>query len=146
MVEPKRPYREPEDIGTDSPAQGEAKRQSIAGFKGGPRSAKIRGVGKQPAQSSGRRPHRHEQAPAAAKSFTPEENPAEQGEGEASPERLKARSRLQGIEPRSGSHRARGERTSEIGQQGAPAHGQTPRGGGRQHVPGRGKERRPTEE
>lgn len=91
--------------------------------------SKTPGVGKQPPQTSGRRSKRHEQAPTAAKSFTPEESPVEQGEGEPSPERLKARSRLQGIEPRSGSHRARGERTEETGAQGPPAHNPPPREG-----------------
>jgi hypothetical protein len=132
MTPSRDPHRKPQDIGKDSPATGEAKRQSITGDKGGPRSAQIRGKGKQPPQSSGRRSKRHEQAPTEAKSFTPEENPVEQGEGEPSPERLKARSRIQGLEPRSGSHQAQGERTEETGMEGPPAHGRTPREG-RQH-------------
>jgi hypothetical protein len=132
MAERDTPRRRPQDIGKDSPATGEAKRQSITGGKGGPRSAKVHGKGKQPPQSSGRRARRHEQASRTAKSFTPEESPVEQGEGERSPERLKARSRLQGLEPRSGSHRAQGERTEEIAVEGPPAHGRTPREG-RQH-------------
>ena len=132
MAEPRKPHRKPQDIGKDSPATGEAKRQSITGGKGGPRSAQVRGKGRQPPQSSGRRSKRHEPPPHEAKSFTPEENPVEQGEGEPSPERLKARSRLQGLEPRSGSHQARGERTEEEAVEGPPAHGRTPREG-RQH-------------
>ncbi len=129
MVEPTEPRRKPKDIGKDSPATGEAKRQSITGGKGGPRSAKIRGVGKQPPQSSGRRSRQYEPVPTDRKSFTPEESPVEQGAGERSPERLKARSRIQGIEPRSGEHRAHGERTEEIGVEGPPAHGRPPREG-----------------
>jgi hypothetical protein len=132
MVEPTQPRRKPQNIGKDSPATGEAKRQSITGGKGGPRSAKIHGAGKQPPQSSGRRSRKHEQAPTTAKSFTPEENPIEQGTGRRSPERLRAREREQGIEPRSGEHRTHGERTEETGLQGPPAHRPPPRKG-RQH-------------
>lgn len=126
------PHRRPQDIGKDSPATGEAKRQGIAGAKGGPRAAQVHGKGKQPPQSSGRRSRRHEQPPREAKSFTREESPVEQGLGERSPERLKARSRQQGIEPRSGGHRSHGERTEEQALEGPPAHRRPPREG-RQH-------------
>jgi len=111
MAERDTPHRRPQDIGKDSPAKGEAKEQSIAGDRGGPRAPQIRGVGKQPAQTSGRRSKRHEEPPKEAKSFSPEEAPSEQGEGEPSPEQLKERSSLQGIEPRSGSHSADDELT-----------------------------------
>lgn len=132
MAEPTQPRRKPQDIGKDSPASGEAKRQGITGKKGGPRAAQVHGVGRQPPQTSGRRPRRHEQVPSERKRFTRGESPVEQGEGEPSPGRIKARSRLQGFEPRSGSHSARGEDTEEIGMEGPPAHGRTPREG-RQH-------------
>src|SRR5690606_23685401 len=95
------PDRRPEDIGADSPASGEAKRQSIAGARGGPRQAQPRGKERQPPQSSGRRSKRHEHLPTARKSFSPEEDPSLQGRGGPSPEMI-ARSQ-QGIEPRSGS-------------------------------------------
>lgn len=134
MVDPKDPYRKPEDIGTDSPPTGEAKRQAITGARGGPRASQTRGVGKQPAQESGRRSSRHEHLPEEVKSFTPDEDPSEQGTGDPSPEQLKARSSLQGIGPRSGSHQSRGERTEELAQQGPPDHGHTR--AGRQRVPG----------
>jgi hypothetical protein len=126
------PHRKPQDIGKDSPATGEAKRQGITGAKGGPRAAQVPGRGKQPPQSSGRRSRRHEQAPREAKSFTPEESPVEQGLGEPSPERLAARSSQQGIEPRCGGHRSQGEETEEISSEGPPAHNPPPREG-RQH-------------
>jgi hypothetical protein len=134
MVEPYDPYKKPQDIGAGSPASGEAKRQGISGARGGPRQARTRGISKQPAQTSGRRSVRHQQAPMQRKSFAPEENPAEQGTGEPSPERLRARSREQGIEPRSGSHAAHGERTQERSIQGPPDAGHTRYG--RQKVPG----------
>ncbi len=135
MPGPYHPYREPEDVGSESPASGEAKEQDIGGARGGPQQPKQRGKAKQPAQESGRRSARHLQPPVERKSFAPEENPAEQGTGEPSPQRLKERPSLQGIEPRSGSHGAHGERTEERAQQGPPAHGHTRHG--RQHVPGR---------
>lgn len=126
------PDRRPEDIGADSPASGEAKRQSIAGARGGPRQAQTRGKERQPPQSSGRRSKRHEHLPTARKSFSPEEDPSLQGRGGPSPEMI-TRSQ-QGIEPRSGSHSAHGERTEELGQQGPPDHSHTR--AGRQRVPG----------
>ncbi|HEX7048661.1 MAG TPA: hypothetical protein VF188_00495 [Longimicrobiales bacterium] len=135
MVGPYHPYREPEDIGSDSPATGEAKSQRISGIRGGPRQARTRGKGRQPPQESGRRSARHEQIPTEPKSFAPEEDPSRQGTGAPSPERLAARSRQQGITPRSGMHRAHGETTEAEAQQGPPAHGHTRHG--RQRVPGR---------
>lgn len=134
MPGPYDPYREPEDIGAESPARGSAKQQAISGARGGPRQAKQRGKTKQPAQDSGRRAARHLQRPVEAKSFRREEDPDEQGTGEPHPDRLRTRSALQGIGSRSGSHAAHGERTEELGQQGPPDHGHTRHG--RQRVPG----------
>lgn len=134
MADPYDPYRKPEDVGSESPSSGEAKRQSISGARGGPRQARTRGVMKQPAQESGRRSRRHQQKPTERKSFALEEDPAEQGTGSPGPERIRARSAEQGIEPRSGSHRAHGERTQERAVQGPPHHGHTREG--RQKVPG----------
>lgn len=104
MPGPYDPYREPEDIGAESPPTGTAKEQEIAGARGGPRQARTRGKGKQPAQESGRRSARHQQRPTQRKSFAPEEDPDEQGTGEPSADRIRERSSLQGIKPRSGSH------------------------------------------
>lgn len=134
MPGPYDPYREPEDIGSESPATGEAKAQSISGARGGPRQPKTPGKPKQPAQDSGRRSARHQTRPTARKGFARGESPAAQGTGKPRPARLRARDAAQGIEPRSGSHRAHGERTEERGQQGPPDHGHTRHG--RQRVPG----------
>lgn len=132
MTEPFDPNRKPQDIGSASPASGEAKRQSIAGARGGPRQARTRGAGRQPPQASGRRSKRHEHRPTARKSFAPEEDPSMQGRGKPSPETIARRQ--QGIEPRSGSHSAHDERIEELGQQGPPDRGHTR--AGRQRVPG----------
>lgn len=137
MVEPYHPYRKPKDVGSESPASGEAKEQLRTGHRGGPQEDQVPGKTKQPAQESGRRSVRHEPIPTEPKSFAPEENPALQGKGRPSPERLKARSSEQGIEPRSGSHRAHGERTEERAMQGEPDRGHARHG--RQRVPGQPK-------
>lgn len=94
------PYKRPKDLGKESPASGEAKEQSISGTRGGPQQSRPRGTPKQPAQTSGRRSKRHEQAPKARKSFAPDEDPSEQGEGEPSAETIKKRSDQQGIDAR----------------------------------------------
>src|SRR5690606_1119828 len=134
MPGPYDPYREPEDVGAKSPASGSAKQQNISGARGGPRQARQRGKGKQPAQTSGRRSARHQQPPTERKSFAPDEDPDLQGTGRPSPDRIRTRSSIQGISGRSGSHAAQGDRTEEIGRRGAPRGGHTRHG--RQHVPG----------
>lgn len=136
MAEAYDPYREPKDIGSESPASEEAKEQGRTGQSGGPQQAKTPGKGKQPAQTSGRRSSEHEQEPTVRKHFDPEESPSAQGEGKPSPETLKKRQAEQGIEPKSGSHSAHGERTEEEAQKGPPHDAHTRHG--RQHVPGRG--------
>lgn len=136
MAEAYDPHKRPEDVGSESPASEEAKEQGRTGHSGGPREAKPGGKSHQPAQTSGRRPTRHEQPPTERKSFSPEESPSAQGDGEPSPETLKKRQAQRGIAPRSGSHSAHGERTEEEGRKGPPS-GEHARHG-RQHVPGRG--------
>lgn len=138
MAGPYDPDREPEDIGSESPASEEAKEQRRAGQRGGPQQAKTPGRGRQPPQTSGRRPARHEQPPKERKRFSPEESPSAQGDGEPSPETLKRRQGQQGIEPKSGSHSAHGERAEEEARKGPPRDEHARHG--RQHVPGRGDE------
>lgn len=122
MVEPYHPYKKPEEVGAESPASGEAKRQSIAGARGGPQDVRFRPQRmKQPPQTSGRRSRRHERVREMRKSFAPEENPALQAdEGRLRPGRIRTDPALLGIEPRSGMHRSHGERTEELAQQGMP--------------------------
>lgn len=134
MPGPYDPYKRPEDVGAESPASREAKEQNASGARGGPREARQRGVGKQPAQESGRRPARHEQKPTERKSFDPDESPAEQGTGEPGPAQIREHMAQQGITPRSGSHGAHDERAEELAQEGPPGHGHTRHG--RQKVPG----------
>ena len=101
MPGPYDPYRRPRDVGSASPASGEAKQQDAAGPRGGPQEARSRPrVPKQPPQTSGRRAARHQQPPAERKRFTRAENPSRQGRGKPNLERVKQRSRLRGI----GSH------------------------------------------
>lgn len=128
MPGPFDPYREPRDVGAESPASGSAKKQNISGARGGPRQAGQRGKGKQPAQTSGRRSARHQQRPTERKSFPPDEDPDLQGTGRPRPDRLRTRSNIQGIGARSGSHAAQGERTEEIAREGPP-HGEHARHG-----------------
>jgi hypothetical protein len=92
------PYRRPQDVGSESPASLEAKRQGAAGARGGPQEARTRPrTPKQPAQTSGRRAARHQQPRAQRKHFTRAENPSRQGRGEPNLERVKQRSRLRGL-------------------------------------------------
>ncbi len=102
MPGPYDPYRKPEDVGAESPASGSAKEQLISGARGGPRQARSRGKGKQPPQNSGRRSARHLHRPAEPKSFAPDEDPDLQGTGRPSPESLRRRSSLRGLDPRGG--------------------------------------------
>lgn len=127
--------RKPQDVGSDSPASGEAKEQRIAGARGGPQEARTPPrVAKQPPQTSATRSAGHRQVPKARKTFAPEEDPSKQGAGEPGPEQLKERPSLQGIGGQSGSHSAQGERTEEEAQAGEPKAGHAWRG--RQHLPG----------
>src|SRR5690606_41339937 len=81
MPGPYDPYRKPEDVGAESPASGSAKEQSIARARGGPRQARQRGKGKQPAQTSGRPSPRPHHPPTAPKSLAPREGPDLHGPG-----------------------------------------------------------------
>ena len=103
MPGPYDPYRKPEDVGAESPASGSAKEQSIAGARGGPRQARQRGKGKQPAQTSGRRSARHHHRPTARKSFAPHEDPDLQGTGRPRPGTLREDPSLQGIDAHGGA-------------------------------------------
>ncbi|MFS8638806.1 MAG: hypothetical protein FWJ74_12005 [Gemmatimonadota bacterium] len=103
MPGPYDPYRKPEDVGAESPASGSAKEQSIAGARGGPRQARQRGKGKQPAQTSGRRSARHHHRPTARKSFAPHEDPDLQGTGRPRPGTLREDPSLRGIDAHGGA-------------------------------------------
>ena len=134
MVQPYHPYRKPRDVGSESPAHGEAKRQRIAGERGGRQEARPRPTApRQPAQTSGRRSARHLPLPAEPKKFAREEDPSRQGRGRPRLERVKMRSRLQGHEPRSGSHSAHAERVEEEAMRGI-RRGARHAWRGRQHV------------
>jgi len=101
MPGPYDPYRRPRDVGSESPASGEAKQQDASGPRGGPQEKqRAPQAPKQPAQASGRRAARHQQRPAERKTFTRAENPSRQGRGKPNLERIKQRSRLRGL----GSH------------------------------------------
>lgn len=132
---PGREHHRPEGIGRYSPASGSAKKERIAGTKGGPQAACERPrVPKQP-QTSGRWSARREHPVTERRSFAPEEDPELQGAGAPHAERVEREPRLQGLDARNGSHRACGERTEEAGQRGEPAGRHTRHG--RQKVPGR---------
>jgi hypothetical protein len=130
--------RKAKDVGSRSPAKGEAKEQQIAGAASGPQEAQTppRDGGKQPPQTSGRRAAAHEHVASERKNFEPEEDPSEQGRGAARPERIKQQSSQQGIGGRSPAHAGRTERAEEESQKGPPREGHTRTG--RQHLPGKG--------
>jgi hypothetical protein len=85
------------DIGSQSPAKGSAKEQHIAGASSGPQGEQTPSPtgGKQPPQTSNRRSKKHEHLPYETKSFTPEEDPDQQGD-QSSAESVRERSSLQG--------------------------------------------------
>jgi len=125
--------RDSRDVGSRSPVGKEAKEQERSGARGGPRASRSGGIPQQPSQASGRRSAEHEQPPTVRKGFEPGQAPSEQGERDHPSPHVIARHQ-QGIEPRSGSHTAHGERSEEEAQRGEP-HGEHSRHG-RQHVPG----------
>jgi hypothetical protein len=128
--------RSAKDVGSQSPAKGSAKKAHIEAQKSGPQSPKVPGVGSQPPQSSGRRSARHEHLPYEAKSFSPEEDPAQQGEAHSKPGVIKEQSTsLQGLR---GGGRASGARPNDVeatGRAGEPRSEHTRRG--RQQSPGK---------
>lgn len=135
MSDRKNPHRKPQHVGSDSPGEEEAREQVSAGERGGPQEAKQPPVTPdQPAQTSGRRSARHEQAPRERKHFTEEERPSAQRDGEPSPDSLKKGPAQRGIGAKSGSHGAHTERTEEEAQKGPPADEHTRHG--RQRVSG----------
>lgn len=94
---PHKRKRSAKDVGSQSPASGSAKEQSMHGASGGPQGEKPAGAGKQPPQTSGRRSARHEHLPQEAKGFSPEEDPAEQGDGERSADSIRRDPGMQGL-------------------------------------------------
>jgi hypothetical protein len=127
--------RKQNELGSESPASEEAKRQGMAGDRGS-ESEQMSGRGDQPEQGSNRSPAaRHTQDPEVRKSFEPGHAPSEQGEkGHPSPHVIAQHQ--QGAEPRSGSH-VQGDRSEEEAQRGEPQgeHGAASRHG-RQNIPG----------
>lgn len=133
MARPGERDRESRDVGSRSPVSEEAKDQEWSGARGGPRAGRSEGTQPQPPQASGRRGAGHEQPPTVRKGFEPGRAPSEQGEKDHPSPHVIARHQ-QGIEPRSGSHTAHGERSEEEAQRGEPR-GEHARHG-RQHLPG----------
>lgn len=101
--------------GDESPASKEAQQQGMSGQRGA-EAEQADGIGKQPAQTSGRRSAEHEQEPEERKSFTPSQAPSAQGDGDPGPEQIAEHQ--QGIGRQSGSHSAQGERTEEEARKG----------------------------
>lgn len=127
-------YRKPQDVGSRSPAGEEAKEQGMSGARGGPGAAREPDPRPgQPAQASGRRGARHEQAGEARKGFPAGQAPSEQGEKDHPSPHVIAEHQ-QGVEPQSAAHTAHGKRTEEEAQRGEPAEEHTR--DGRQSVPG----------
>lgn len=119
MNENRESQRKPQDIGRDSPASEEAKKQGMSGDRGA-QEGKVEGTQRQPPQGSNRSPVARFQQPAEErKHFAPGQAPSEQGEKEhPSPDMI--RQNQQGAQPRSGSHSAKGERVEEEAQRGDP--------------------------
>ena len=110
MAEGYDPNKQPEDVGSDSPASEEAKEQTRSGMQGAPRGEGGSGDSSdQPAQAS----ERSGPGPSdyATKSFDEESRPSEQGEGDPSPEQVAERDSLQGLSRTAGADddTARGE-------------------------------------
>jgi hypothetical protein len=101
--------------GSSSPASEEAQQQGMSGARGA-EAEQTEGVGKQPAQASGRRSAEHEQEPDERKGFTPSQAPSAQGDGDPGPEQIAEHQ--QGIRRQSGSHSAHGERSEEEARKG----------------------------
>ena len=84
----------------------------MSGHAGGPQGEQTRGAGRQPPQTSGRRPAAHEHLPEETKSFSPQEDPAEQGEPHHSAESIKRSSAMQGLA--GGKGKASGARSDDV--------------------------------
>lgn len=129
-------HRKARDLGRRSPASGEARSQDAAGARGGPQEAQAGGMTKQPAQTSGRRPAKHEEKPEERKSFTRDEqdNPAMQGRGAPKPDTIAQRPEMQGIGRQSGDDEGRPATAEQEALEGEPHEGHTR--WGRQRVRG----------
>lgn len=134
--------RSVKDVGGNSPASGSAKEALVQGAKSGPqgeRPASPTG-GKQPPQTSGRRSAKHEHRAYEPKSFTPEEDPAQQGGPHTKPDVLKRNPSMQGLAGRAASG-ARADDVEETAQSGSPKAGHARHG--REKVPGDRKRKTP---
>lgn len=125
--------RQPDDLGSRSPASEEAKQQGISGNSGA-RAAQSEGTQAQPSQASNRRGAQHEQSPEQRKHFPEGHAPSEQGDQDHPSPHVIAQHQ-QGIGRQGGSHAgSAGDRSEEIAQQGEPR-GEHARHG-RQQTPG----------
>jgi hypothetical protein len=95
-------HKRTRDVGSDSPASKEAAEQTRSGMQGASRGeGEEGGTDRQPAQASGRSGPGPE--PSARKGFADENRPSQQGDGAASPERIREESGLHGQKRQSGS-------------------------------------------
>lgn len=132
MAEQNDRQRKPQDRGSRSPANEEAKEQGMSGNRGA-EEGRVEGEQRQPPQGSDRAPAaRHQQPAEERKGFSTGQAPSEQGE-KAHPSAEVVKQNQQGATPRSGSH-AGGDRSEEEAQRGSPSGDHTRHG--REGLPG----------
>jgi hypothetical protein len=114
----------------------EAKEQLAIGQAGGPREARggEQGSGGQNPQGAERNSPNEQETPELREGYEAASSPSKQGDGDPRPQEAASSDSLQGIGSQSGSHSARGERTTEEAESGEPKDAHTREG--REQTPG----------